>query len=295
MKRALVIFVVFVLLLTGCAPTVKKEDNGRLKIVTTIFPIYDFVRAVSGDLVDIKLLVDPGTEVHSFDPTPSDVAAIYNADLFFYIGGESDTWVESVLADTSVNKVRLIECVSPLTEDGHEEIDEHIWTSPENAILILEKIKDSIVLADGDNAEIYKNNFISYSQRIKEADNKLRKIVNESSNKFILFADRFPFKYFTDYYGIGYEAAFGGCAISTDISIKTMNRLIKVIEDKNISTVFCVEMSNRNIANALSSEMGVEVVELHSAHNVSKGDFENGITYADIMERNIKSLERGIN
>lgn len=295
MKRALIVIVVLVLLLTGCAPAAKNNNDGRLNIVTTIFPIYDFVRAVAGDTANIKLLVDPGTEVHSFDPTPSDVSAIYEADLFLYIGGESDTWVESILTDVSVKSVKLIDSVTPLTEDGHHETDEHIWTSPKNAVIMTEKICNELVEIDRENEGIYKSNCDSYTAKIRASDNELRETIDNSNNSFLLFADRFPFKYFTTYYNLDYEAAFGGCAISTDISIKTMNRLIETIKDKNINSVFCVELSNRNIADALSKEIGVNVIELHSAHNVTKADFESGITYIDIMERNKTSLERGLN
>lgn len=295
MKKIVILFITIVLLLSGCTPKLNDIKDDKLNIVTTIFPIYDFVRAIGGDLVEIKLLVDPGTEVHSYDPSPSDITAIYDADLFFYIGGESDKWVETILSDTDVDAIRLMESVCVLAEAHHDEIDEHIWTSPENAFLMLNKILESISIKDKKNSKTYESNYEEYSDEIKELDNKFKEIVDKSDNKFILVADRFPFEYFTNYYGIKYDAAFDGCAISTDISIKTMNRLVKVINDKNIDSVFCVEMSNKNIANALREELGVKIFELHSAHNVSKSDFLNNVTYVDIMKRNLKSLERGIN
>ncbi|MBQ8202876.1 MAG: zinc ABC transporter substrate-binding protein [Clostridia bacterium] len=294
MKKAFIILISIMLLFTGCSPVAKTDNKDKLSIVTTIFPLYDFARAVGGDQVNIKLLVDPGTEVHSFDPAPSDVAAIYDADIFFYIGGESDTWVDSILSDVNVNAISLIGFVEPLMEDEHEEEDEHIWTSPQNAVILLRKICDSIIEADNDNKSYYKNNCDAYANSITKADGEIRQVSDGARNKFILCADRFPFKYLTEYYGIQYEAAFGGCAISTDISIKTMNRLIETIKNKNIGTVYCTEMSNRNIANALRAEMGVNVIELHSAHNVTKADFENGVTYVDIMYRNKEALGGGM-
>lgn len=300
MKRILVILL-SLLLLCGCNSQ-SKEKGDKLNIVTTIFPIYDFVRAVGGEYVDCHLLIDPGTEVHSFDPSPSDIKAVYNADLLIYIGGESDKWVNTLLADVNVNCLSLMECVETFCEESHGHThdhshdhgaDEHIWTSTENASVMVEEICKTLSLIDDKNAENYRKNCESYTQKINAVEQQLVQIVSEQENPFILVADRFPFLYFTEQFGIDYEAAFGGCATSTDISLKTMSRLVKSVKEHNVSYVFCTEMSGKNIANALSEETGVEILELHSAHNITLADFEKGITYVDIMRANVAALEKG--
>lgn len=293
MKKVLICFLCL-LLLCGC--TTQKKDTNKPTIVTTIFPLFDFARAVGGDKIEVKMLIKPGTEVHSYDPLPSDMAAVYDSDLFLYIGGDSDEWVQNLLDENDINSLKLLDCVTHHTEhhEGHSHADEHIWTSPENAIQMLEKICENIIKIDPANKDIYHKNCDEYIQKINIAAKEISDVVSQNSEPFILVADRFPFAYFTTHYGIEYEAAFDGCAVSTDISMKTMLRLTDTIEKRRINTVFVTELSSQNIANALSEELGVQILELHSAHNVSADDFESGITYVDIMHRNKLALERGL-
>ena len=285
-----------VVMLCGCCKISPQNHNEKLTIVTTIFPLYDFARQICGDKAEIKMLIKPSSEVHSYDPLPSDMASIYNSDLFLYIGGESDNWVENLLDDNDVNALALIDCIGHNAQHhhGHDHADEHIWTSPENAVLMIEKIYEDIIKVDDKNEDYYKKNCDEYIKKINVASQKIESTVSEYKNPFILVADRFPFVYLTKHYGIDYEAAFDGCAVSTDISMKTMSRLTKTIKSKGVKTVFVTELSNQNIANALKEELGVEIVELHSAHNVSRDDFNGGISYVDIMYRNGKALERGL-
>ncbi|MDO4608711.1 MAG: metal ABC transporter substrate-binding protein [Clostridia bacterium] len=296
MKRVFICILCLVLL-CGCGITPKK-DASKIKVVTTIFPLYDFARALGGDRAEVKMLIRPGTEVHSFDPLPSDMAAVYDCDLFLFIGGESDTWAKNLINDKKVNSLALINSVD--TTHGHTHShehshpDEHIWTSPEMAVKMLDSICESFVKSDPQNAEFYRKNCEQYIGKINTADQKMKAVADKHNNPFIVVADRFPFAYFTHQYGIEYEAAFDGCAVSTDISLKTMSRLTSTIKQKNIKSVFCTEISNKNIANALHNELGVEVIELHSAHNVTLDDFNEGVTYVDILYRNIKALERGL-
>ncbi len=296
MKRILICILCLVLL-CGCGTALKKDDI-KINVVTTIFPLYDFARAIGGDKVEVKMLIRPGTEVHSFDPLPSDMSAVYDCDLFLFIGGESDTWAESLINDKSINSLSLIDMVN--TEHGHTHShehshpDEHIWTSSENAKIMLDAICESFVAQDGKNAEYYRQNCQEYVEKITAAEGEMTAVIESLDDPFMVVADRFPFVYFTEQYGIDYEAAFDGCAVSTDISFKTMTRLTNTIKSRNVKAVFCTEISNRNIADALSEELGVEVIELHSAHNITLDDFNSGITYVDIMYRNINAIKRGL-
>lgn len=299
MKR-IIACVLCLFLLCGCA--VKKADNGKPKIVTTVFPIYDFVRAIVGDTAQIKLLIKPGCEVHAFEPSPSDMAAIENCDLFAFIGGESDSWVENLLGEADINTVALIERVNTLKEEHshsdehlhHHAYDEHIWTSPENAVDMVSAIADELCEIIPENAEIYRKNAKNYIEKIRLAADKIKAVVAAAEQSFIVVADRFPFAYFTDYFGIGYEAALDGCAAASDVSVKTVARLLSVIKERQVDAVCCTELSNRIIANAVAEQTGARVIELHSAHNVTKEDFYNGTSYVDIMIRNEAAIREGI-
>ncbi len=296
MKR-IIICLLCVALLCGCAGTGNTKDSEKITVVTTIFPLYDFARAIGGEYVDVKMLIKPGSEVHSYDPLPSDMRAVYDSDLFLYIGGESDKWVSNLIDGTKINGLALIGAIEhnhQHTHHGHNHTDEHIWTSPDNAVLMLKEIRESIIKIDGKNADAYRKSCDEYINKINAASQEISKTVSKYKNPFIMVADRFPFIYFAEQYGIKYETAFDGCAVSTDISLKTMSRLTKTIKDKNIKTVFCTELSSQNIANALQQELGVNIAELHSAHNVSLDDFNSGITYVDIMRRNNLALEGGL-
>ncbi len=295
MKRIIICFSC-VILLCGCVYNTPNAHSKKTTVVTTIFPLYDFARAIGGDKIEIKMLIKPGSEVHSYDPLPSDMSEIYGSDLFLYIGGESDKWVDKLLGGTDINALSLINEVScgHTHSHGHNHADEHIWTSPQNAVSMLEKICESLSEIDTENSNVYRKNCDEYVEQINAADKQIFDIVSKCKNPFIVVADRYPFEYLTEHYGIDYEAAFDGCAVSTDISLKTMSQLTETIEERNIKTVFVTELSNQNIAKALNKQLGVEIVELHSAHNVSADDFSSGVTYVDIMYQNAKALERGI-
>lgn len=294
MKRIL-ICLLCVSLLCGCSVPKRYKNASGLTVVTTIFPLYDFTRQIVGDKIDVKMLIKPGSEVHSYDPLPSDMKSIYNSDLFLYIGGESDKWVDTLLNNTSVTTLSFIDCVKTHSHNhGDSHADEHIWTSPQNAVIMLQKICENIIKIDTKNADYYQKNCNNYIKKIDTASQKIEDTVSKFKNPFILVADRFPFVYFTEQYGIDFEAAFDGCAVSTDISLKTMSRLTKTIKSKSVKTVFVTELSSKNIADALKKQFDVSIVELHSAHNVTLDDYNSGISYVDILNKNCTALKEGI-
>ena len=304
MKKIIILLLCCVLMLAGCGNDFPKPQDNRIRIVTTIFPLYDFARAVGGDKIELKMLIPPGTEVHSYDPKPSDIRAIYNSDIFFYIGGESDEWVKTLLSDINICPVEFINSVKTLDEydpDGHShthgehETDEHIWTSPANAATMIEIIADELCAADSENSELYRSNAERYINEISEIGNEVSRLVKRTPSPFILVADRFPFRYFTEEYGISYEAAFGGCADSADISLKAMKRLVDSVEKNGVTAAYYTEMSAKTIASALKEETGVRLLELQSGHTVTVKEFKSGITYAQLLRRNLRALEEGWN
>jgi zinc transport system substrate-binding protein len=316
MKKVFKIMVVLVMVfsivgLTGCN---KNDKNDKLTIITTSFPGYDFARAITKDNnnVEVKMLLKPGAEMHDFEPTPQDIKDIKNSDIFIYVGGDSDEWIEDVLDNIDTDKtkiVKLMDLVDTVPEDviegmeeheeGEEEeeveYDEHVWTSPINAITITNKLKDEVVKIDNDNKELYEKNASNYVNELTDIDNEIKDIVKNGKRKEIVFGDRFPLRYFVDSYGLSYYAAFPGCSEQTEASAKTISFLINKVKEDKIPVVFHIELSKGKIANAIAKETGIKVLEFKTAHNISQKDFDAGVTYVDIMKDNIKVLKEALN
>ena len=307
--------------LAGCtqgADSKNSTENGKLKVVTTIFPPYDFARAVSGGFADVTMLIDPGAEVHSFDPTPADIIAVQECDVFIYIGGENDAWVDTVLGSVDTTDkaiVKLMDAVSPVEEetvegmqaeeehgedaeaheDEHGEYDEHIWTSPKNAMLMVNAIRDAMSAQDSVNAEQYTANAADYTAQIEEVDARIQGIVDAAQRKLLVVADRFPFRYFVDEFGLDYYAAFSGCSAESDVSVGTLTFLIDKVKELNIPYIYYIELSNKQVAQSESEQTGAQMLLLHSCHNVTKDDFDAGVTYVQLMNANADNLEKGLN
>lgn len=280
------------------------------EIISTSFVGYDFARAVVGDDTKISMLIKPGTEMHDFEPTPEDIINIKNANLFIYIGGESDEWVANLLEDNEIPKektLRLMDLVEikeeelsegmeESEEDNDDEIeyDEHIWTSPVNAIKLVKVISDRLSDIYPEKVEIYAQNADSYTARLSSIDQQIQDIVTSSNKKELIFGDRFPFRYFVDEYGLNYYAAFPGCAEQTEASSKTIAFLINKAKADNIKTILKIELTSDKLAQTIADETGGKVLTLNAAHNISQADFDGGLTYADIMENNISVLREAL-
>jgi len=291
----------------------KASTNGKLNVVATIFPLYDFTRAVAKEQANIAMLTLPGSSIHSYEPSPADIKTIQNADIFLYIGGENDAWVERLLStlDTSKMKiVRLFDVVKLFEEEEKEgmqpeeeeeehgklevEYDEHIWTSPKNAVLMVNTITDALCEKDTLNCEKYKENSQSYNSQIEELSKEISQTVSSAKRKQIVVADRFPFLYLTKEYGLDYVAAFAGCSDQSDASAATIAYLIKSVKDNNIPYIYHVELSNLNTAETVAEQTGAKLLLLHSYHNVSKQEFESGTTYVDLLKQNAANLKIGL-
>lgn len=289
-----------------------KESNEKVSIITTNFPAYDFARAVAGDKADIRMLVKPGAETHDFEPTPQDIIDIKNSALFVYTGGESDEWVENILEDIDINKTKLVkmmdvvEVVEEETVEGMEheshheheeeaEYDEHVWTSPKNAIKIVGAIKDELSKISPKNETLFTNNSKAYIDKLSELDQKFQDIIKAGNRKTVVFGDRFPLRYFVDEYNLNYYAAFPGCSDQTEASSKTVAFLVDKIKNERIPVVFKIEMSSGKLAETISNETGAKVLEFQSAHNISSDKFNAGVTYVDLMESNLSALKEALN
>ena len=303
-KRLLALFtaVITAVLLCGCSQS-QETDDGKLKIVTTIFPAYDFARQVFGDKADITLLLKPGTESHSYDPSARDIVKIDSCDLFIYNGGESDAWVDNVLKTTDdVNTLRMMSFVEALEEEGligsedhddHDdtEYDEHIWTSPKNAVLILNGIKNEAIRLDNANRGFYEQNADDYAEQILNLDCRFGDLLT-GENRYFVFGDRFPLLYFFKVYGLNYYAAFPGCSSETEPSAQTVAFLTEELKnDDTVKAVFCIELSNRKLAETLATENALSTFEFHTCHNITADDFVAGESYVSLMERNYQMLK----
>lgn len=279
-------------------------------IISSNFVGYDFARVVTGDKTQVSMLLKPGAEMHDFEPTPEDIVKIKNADLFIYVGGESDEWIEKVLNDNEISKdktLRLMdlvevkeeEHVEGMEEEEHEheeevEYDEHIWTSPKNAIKLVNGTKEKLAKIYPKNKATYEKNANSYTRQLSDIDQQIRDTVASSNKKELIFGDRFPFRYLVDEYGLKYFAAFPGCAEQTEASSKTIAFLIDKVKNDGVKVVLKIELTSDKLAQIVADETGAKVMELNAAHNISSEDFERGVTYVDIMKDNIKVLEEAL-
>ncbi|MDR3303568.1 MAG: metal ABC transporter substrate-binding protein [Treponema sp.] len=310
-KQLLVVIAITLSMVNGVYARGRSDapsQDARLTVVSTIFPPYDFVRELAGERVNRFMLVPPGVESHSFEPTPRDIIRIQNCDVFIYVGGDSDAWVERVLSSIDTSKMQIIslmDCVTVVEEElvegmeeeeGEEEAeyDEHVWTAPRNAALIVQKLRDALCAVDAGNADAYRANAAAYLAKLDALDAAFREAVAGGSRHTIVFGDRFPFRYLADAYSLSYFAAFPGCSTETEASAATLRFLIDKVRAERIPVIFHIELSNERMADMISEETGAKKLLLHAGHNVSKRELEQGRSYLDIMNQNVLNLKEAL-
>ena len=303
MKRLIAILLCLCLMLCGCtAQPEKPHDETKLQIVCTSFPAYDFAREIAGDRAELTLLIKPGSEVHSYEPTPKDMIRIQESNLFICNGGESEQWAETLITP-KLNTIYMMDCVDTVeestdgiynAEDGEPELDEHVWTSPLNAIKISEEICNALCKLDTDNAEAYKTNFTAYKAQLMALDREFRQVIKNSGKHTLVFADRFPMRYFALEYGLDCYAAFPGCSSETEPSAKTVAYLIDRVREDKIPAVLYMEFSNQKMADVICEDTGCRKLPFYSAHSVSAEQFEQGVSYLDLMRINLNSLKEAL-
>ena len=313
MKRTLTLIMTMILCLglMGCGAAATESGEGALEIVTTVFPAYDFCRQVAGERARVTLLVPPGAESHSFEPTAQDMIRIQNAALFVYNGGESEAWVEELLAgqDAPANMLCMLDLVDALEEeikegmqeifeeeedDDEVEYDEHVWTSPRNAILLCQAIRDALSALDPEGKETYYVNCTAYTEQLTALDEAFRQVVAEAKRDTVIFADRFPVRYFVEEYGLDYFAAFPGCAEDTEPSARTVAFLIDRVREEDIPAVFYIEFSNEKMADVICEDTSCQKLLFHSCHNVTAAELRQGVSYAELMAGNVEALKEAL-
>jgi zinc transport system substrate-binding protein len=325
MKKTLFVIALFVALLSAV-----NADN-KITVTTTIFPPYDFVRQIAKDRVNLFMLLPPGAESHSFEPTPRDIRTIQNSQIFIHAGGVGDAWVERLLRSTNTGNKKILSMLDTVDaveeeivegmEDEEEpaesgryiarffasltgnskqkkvqeiEYDEHVWTSPRNAIAVVRRITELLCEADPANVGFYRQNADAYIAELEELDAEYQAVVDGAKRRTIVFGDRFPFRYFVDAYGLKYFAAFPGCSTATEPSSGTVAFLIEKIKAEKIPVVFYIELSNERMADAIAEETGAKKLLLNACHNVSKREFESGATFLELQKANVPRLREAL-
>ena len=305
----------------SCSASNAGSKDGKLKIIATIFPEYDWVRQIAGDKIgdiDLTLLLDNGVDLHSFQPTAQDIIKISSCDVFIYVGGESDEWVEDALKEAVNKNMQVVNLLDLLgdnvveeeivegmqaedeeSEDCEEEpeYDEHVWLSLKNAQILVTGIADAMGRADPDNAESYKANAESYNSKLKELDIRYAETVGSSSKDTVLFGDRFPFRYLTDDYGLNYYAAFVGCSAETEASFETIIFLSGKIDELGLKAVLVIEGADHSIAKTIienTTTKDQEILVLDSMQSQTSADCAKGVTYISVMEQNLEVLKKAL-
>jgi len=281
----------------------------KLNVVVTNFAIYDTIKNVAGDNVSLKLLLSPGIDAHSYDPSAQDLIYIKDADIFIYVCETMEKWADKVLDSLNVSEIEiicLIDMIDAIEEeeiDGAEkddyeeeedEFDVHIWNSPENAMIIVQKLADVLSDKDKINKETYQKNAKEYIDQIKNVQEKIQEIVDNRVRDRLVFGDKMPMQYFLNEFGLTASAAFNGCSTETEPSATTVAYLIDKVKEEEIPVVLYIELGQGKIAETIAKETGAEVMQIQSLHNISKEDFDNGETYVSLMTRNLEVLKKAL-
>ena len=386
-----------VAVLTGCGSAAgqnaKKEDDGKLNVVTTLFPYYDFARQIAGDAIDLTMVVPAGMDSHSFEPTPADMRTIQNADVLICNGGAMEQWLTQVLAATDTDHMTVItmmdyvdtyeeEIVEGMEDEAHDhahgshghdhesedhdheaeenhdheaedhdhesetdhdhdalsdenggtddhahdhdsdsalpdghyygdghdhsdyvdddghhvdiEYDEHVWTSPVNAMKFTEVIADTLSKCDPVNETRYEEGKEAYLKELEALHEGFLEVSKNRRRNMIVVGDKFPFRYLAEEYGFDYRAAFSGCSTDTEPSAKTSAYLIDTVRTEEIPVVYYLELSSHRVSEIIGEETGAKPELLHSCHNVTRAEFDSGVTYVDLMKGNIETLRDGL-
>ncbi|MBU5311831.1 zinc ABC transporter substrate-binding protein [Tissierella carlieri] len=310
-----------ILLMSGCSKNTDHEEinSGRLKIITTLFPQYDFVKEIGKDKVDVNLLLPPGVESHSYEPTPKDMVDIKNADIFIYTGEYMEPWAKKI-AD-NIEGYNLIitdasEGVELLEGHGHEEDehegheneedenedhahdhsdkDPHIWLDPIYAQKMIDNITVALTKADKENKEFYIKNAEEYKKQLDLLDKEIAEALEKVNSKKVIYGGHSAFSYFARRYNLEFITPYNGFSPNAEPTPKMIIELIKNIEDAGVKSIFYEELIDPKVAKIISSETGAKMILLHGAHNLSKEEIESDVRYIDIMKGNLERLKEGL-
>lgn len=307
MKRILAALCAAALLaLTGCAPAPASSSPAgkeKLTVYATLFPQYDFAREIAGDRAEVILLLPPGVESHSFEPTPADIAGISKSDLLLYTGDAMEPWAAKLIVGDLPDTVRAVDLsqgVALLAEEHEEEghahpFDPHIWTSPVNAMIMARTVVSALCEADPEGAEAYRANGERYLAELESLDDEIRTIVSQAKRRELVFGGRFAFHYFTAEYGLTAYSAYDSCSEETEPSAKAVSEVIGRVREDHLPVVYYEELTEPKVARSIAQETGAKLLLLHSCHNLSKDELAAGESYLSLMKQNAQNLREGLN
>lgn len=316
MKKILSVFLSFLIVFAMAAPALARGDAKKLNIVCTVFPEYDWVRAILGDTADqaeLTLLLSNGIDLHSFQPSASDIVKVAACDLFVYVGGNSDKWVDAALSaaqNKDMVSISLLDCVKAKEEEVVEgmqaeeeeeeegvEYDEHVWLSLKCAGSILGVLCDALCALAPENAAVYRANTAAYLEALNALDARYQAAVDASAHDTILFADRFPFRYLADDYGLQYYAAFVGCSAESEASFETIAFLAGKVDALDLPAVLVIEGAKHPIAETVianTKNKNQQIIAMNSLQSVTADQLKAGVSYLSVMEENLAALERAL-
>jgi zinc transport system substrate-binding protein len=303
MKKRFFCCLLALFLCVGCSSPQADREDGKLQIIATLFPQYDFARILAGDRAQITLLLPPGVESHTFEPTPAQMVQIQQADLFLYTGEAMEPWAATLSKDLREGQVLDVCRGIALQEHGQEEehdghahtLDPHVWTSPLLAKEMVQNICDGLCSVDPDGASLYQANASAYLTQLDQLDADFRQAVEQGQRREIVHGGRFALYYWAKEYGIEYLAAFDSCSGETEPSAQAVAQIVDKIRQDGLPVIYYEELSDPKVARSVSQETGAQMLLLHSCHNVSKEDLESGATYLSLMEQNLENLRKGLN
>jgi len=316
-----IIIFYLIMMFSGCTSHKKNETSDKIHVVCTLFPQYDWVKEIVGDNdnIEITFLLKNGVDLHSYQPTADDILNISKADLFIYVGGVSDAWVEDALKQASNDKMKIINMMEVLNDslqlnneevEGHEhhdhdshkhsniEYDEHVWLSLNNAAIITQSIADALSDIDPDDKNLYQDNCKNYVMKIKELDKEYNDMIKSAKYDTIIFGDRFPFAYLFKDYNLKYFAAFTGCSAESEASFETITFLVEKLNEIGVSVVFTVDSSGQDLAKTIiesSDNKNQEIMVMYSMQSVTNQDIIEGASYLGIMQKNYETLKYALN
>ncbi|NVN99850.1 MAG: zinc ABC transporter substrate-binding protein [Geobacteraceae bacterium] len=300
----LLLFLLILTLLSACSKKTSPPDTGKLKVVTTLFPIYDFARAIGGDAADVTLLLPPGVEPHSFEPKPEDMMKIAKADIFIYTSSEMEPWAEKLASGVVKNgKPLKVEAgagarylaASGQDEHGHKEggRDPHIWLDMDNAALMMDNIARALAERLPQKAQTFRSNAASGKEKLKTLDIRFKTELSNCSTREFIHGGHFAFAYLADRYKLNYISAYGVSADS-EPSPKKMMALIEAIRRHKLKSIFYEELLSPAVAQTVASETGATLLKLHGIHNLTKEEIDSGVSFTALMEQNLVALKKGL-
>lgn len=307
--------VIILVISTGCTAVNKESDGGKVKVVTTTFALYDFSKQIAGDLAEVTMLNKPGEDIHAYKPTPQEIIAIQNSDIFIY-ANDKDSWVKNVLSSIDTSEMRIInlmDIVDIIEEDiapgmdtenydfatgntlSDEHVyDEHVWGSPKNSVFIVNEIRKSFVKVDKENAKQYENNASAYIDKLEMLNSEIKDITSTANRNTLYFADKFEAGYFINEYGLKYFAALPAGSTKKKPSSDTVKFLTDKVKNEKPAVIFKSELYDGETAKQLSELCDAQVETFYSCNNITTEDFNNNETYISLMQKNIEAIKKAL-